>query len=76
MLQGDRLIPHWRFGAEAGINLRKLFENPPAIDLVTFIQGEGLLPYAEKGPRMSMDAWNDFERLVSGDAVLFALFLN
>lgn len=76
LLKGEVLIPHWRFGAEAGINLRKLFENPPPVDLLTFIQGEGLLPYAEKGPRMSMAAWNDFERLVSGDAMLFAVFLN
>ncbi|MCX7286081.1 MAG: hypothetical protein NTW20_00570 [Rhodobacterales bacterium] len=76
VLKGDMLIPHWRFGAEAGINLKKAFENPPAVDLVTWIQGEGLLPYAEKGPRMTMTSWNDFERLVSGDAILFAVFLN
>jgi hypothetical protein len=43
---------------------------------VTWIQGEGLLPYAEKGRRISPDAWRDFERLVSGDAILFAVFLN
>jgi len=76
MLKGEMLIPHWRFGAEAGINLKKAFENPPPVDLVTWIQGEGLLPYAEKGPRVSPAAWNDFERLVSGDAILFAVFLN
>lgn len=76
MLLGEALIPHWRFGAEAGINLKKMFEDPPPVDLVTWIQGEGLLPYAEKGPRVSPAAWNDFERLVSGDAILFAVFLN
>jgi hypothetical protein len=76
LLKGEALIPHWRFGAEAGINLKKAFENPPAVDLVTWIQGEGLLPYAEKGRRISPAAWNDFERLVSGDAILFAVFLN
>lgn len=76
LLQGKALIPHWRFGAEAGINLKKLFENPPPVDLVTFIQGEGLLPYAEKGPRVSPMAWNEFQRLVQGDAMLFAVFLN
>jgi hypothetical protein len=76
LLKGEALIPHWRFGAEAGINLKKAFENPPAVDLVTWIQGEGLLPYAEKGRRISPDAWRDFERLVSGDAILFAVFLN
>jgi hypothetical protein len=76
LLKGEALIPHWRFGAEAGINLKKAFDNPPAVDLVTWIQGEGLLPYAEKGRRISADSWSDFERLVSGDAILFAVFLN
>lgn len=76
LLMGEALIPHWRFGAEAGVNLRRAFENPPAVDLVTWIQGEGLLPYAEKGRRISSASWNDFERLVSGDAILFAVFLN
>jgi hypothetical protein len=75
-LKGELLIPHWRFGAEAGINLKKAFENPPAVDLITWIQGEGLLPYAEKGPRMSGQAWRDFEDIVQGDAMLFAVFLN
>ncbi|MFN4193236.1 MAG: hypothetical protein ACK4FR_09855 [Tabrizicola sp.] len=76
LLTGEVLVPHWRYGAEAGINLRKAFENPPAIDLVTFIQGEGLLPYAEKGPLMSMQSWRDFEDFIQGDAMLFAVFLN
>ena len=75
-LKGELLIPHWRFGAEAGINLKKAFEDPPAIDLITFIQGEGLLPYAEKGQQMSMQSWRDFEDFVQGDAMLFAMFLN
>lgn len=76
VLKGEVLLPHWRFGAEAGINLRRAFEDPPAIDLVTFIQGEGLLPYAEKGPLMSLQSWRDFEDFIQGDAMLFAVFLN
>ena len=76
LLKGEVLIPHWRFGAEAGINLRKMFENPPPVDLITWIQGEGFLPYAEKGPLVSPASWQDFESLVQGDALLFAVFLN
>ncbi len=76
LLTGDLLIPHWRFGAEAGINLKKLFENPVPVDLITWVQGEGLLPFAEKGTRASPFAWNEFSRLMEGDAMLFALFLN
>ena len=34
------------------------------------------LPYARKGPLASAQSWRDFERMVSGDAMLFAVFLN
>jgi hypothetical protein len=76
LLDGTLLMPHWRMGAEAGINLRRLFENPPPVDLITWIQGEAFLPYAEKGPRVSPANWQDFEALVQGDAFLFAVILN
>jgi hypothetical protein len=76
MLEGRLLVPHWRMGAEAGLNLKKMFENPPAIDIITFVQGEGLLPYAEKGTRVTATSWRDFESFMQGDAMLFAVFLN
>ncbi|MES2145766.1 MAG: hypothetical protein V4516_15765, partial [Pseudomonadota bacterium] len=76
LLKGELLIPHWRYGAEAGINLKKLFDAPVPVNLVTWVQGEGLLPFAEKGPRASPFAWNEFTSLVQGDELLFAVFLN
>ncbi|MEZ5797928.1 MAG: hypothetical protein R3D63_10885 [Paracoccaceae bacterium] len=76
ILTGALLVPHWRLGAEAGIDVSLMFKDPPAVDLITMVQGEGFLPYARKGPRASMQSWNDFESLVWGDALLFAVFLN
>ncbi|MBE2275413.1 MAG: hypothetical protein IAE87_03850 [Rhodobacteraceae bacterium] len=76
LLNGEVLAPHWRMGSGAGIDVKALFEDPPAIDPVAMIQGEGLLPYARKGSVMSLDAWADFSRLVEGDALLYAAFLN
>ncbi|MCB5408683.1 hypothetical protein [Pseudogemmobacter faecipullorum] len=76
VLNGALLIPHWRYGAEAGINLKKLFDDAPAIDLIGMIQGEALLPYAEKGPLMSGQAWSEFERMMQGDALMIAVFFN
>jgi hypothetical protein len=76
LLKGELLIPHWRYGAGAGINLARLFQDPAPIDLITWIQGEGLLRYAEKGPVASPFAWNEFASLVQGDEMLFAVFLN
>lgn len=76
LLKGELLMPHWRMGAEAGLDLRMMFENPPRFDLVAIVQGEALLPYARKGPRVSARNWQDFEALVRGDAILFAVLLN
>ncbi|MFE3836852.1 hypothetical protein [Pseudogemmobacter sonorensis] len=76
VLTGAALMPHWRYGAEAGINLARMFEDPPRVDLVGMIQGASLLPYAEKGALADGAAWAEFERLVRGDALLFAVFLN
>ncbi len=76
LLNGEILAPNWRMGSGAGIDVKALFENPPAVDPVAMIQGEGLLPYARKGTVMSLEAWADFSRLVEGDALLYAAFLN
>lgn len=76
LLEGRVLMPHWRMGAEAGIDLKMMFENPPRWDIVAMVQGEGLLPYARKGPRVTAASWQDFEALVRGDAILFAILLN
>jgi hypothetical protein len=76
ILKGELLVPHWRLGAEAGIDVAQMFAAPPAIDLIALIQGEGFLPYVRKGPLASAQSWRDFEDLVWGDALLFAVFLN
>ncbi|MDQ2066162.1 hypothetical protein Q9295_07250 [Xinfangfangia sp. CPCC 101601] len=76
ILKGELLLPHWRYGAEAGIDVAKLFQEPPAVDLIGMIQGEAFLPYVRKGPQASAQSWREFERLVMGDSMLFAIFLN
>lgn len=76
ILKGELLIPFWRFGGEAGIDINALLQNPPPVDLITMIQGEAFLPYAKKGPRATADSWRDFQNIVQGDAALFAVFLN
>ncbi len=76
LLNGTKLIPHWRLRAGAGINMKKLFMEPVPIDLAEWIHGIGLLPFAEEGERISPDSWFDFERMMRGDAMLFVVFLN
>lgn len=76
VLKGDLLVGHWRIEPGGGVNVAKLLEDPVAVDIVTWIQGNGLLKYMESGPLVSTDNLRRFERMFSGDALLFMVWLN
>jgi len=76
ILNGDLLINHWRVSPGAGINVKAMFMNPPAVDIVTWIQGSGLLPYMERGPVATSESIRAFNRLVSGNSIGFSFMLN
>ena len=76
LLNGDKLIPYWRLREGAGLNLQKMFHDPVPVDLVEWVHGIALLPFAEEGERVTPDNWFRFERMMRGDALLFVAFLN
>jgi hypothetical protein len=76
VLTGEKLVGHWRLGADAGINVAKLIENPPAVDIVTWFQGEALVPFMEKGEVASWQNTQRFMRMFQGGALLFMVLLN
>jgi hypothetical protein len=76
VLNGEKLIPHWRFGLGAGINVMRLLEDPPPVDIPEWVHGIGLLDYAEKGELVSSDSWRRFVLMAEGEAVMFMVFLN
>ncbi len=76
LLNGTLLIPHWRFGDAAGINLAKLMQDPPPVDIVGFVQGVSLLPYVETGRLVSADSLARFDQMMQGDAGLYMVILN
>jgi len=76
MLKGELLVSYWRIAPAGGVNIQKLFENPPVVDIVDWVQGAGLLPYLERGPTLSTRNFRQFERMLSGDTLLFALLFN
>jgi hypothetical protein len=51
VLQGKKLIPFWRGkpGGQ-GVNLRRVFTEPRAIDPFLWFQGTAATPYLEQGP--------------------------
>ncbi len=76
LLTGEKLIPYWRTGDQGGVNLQKLFLDPAPQDLAGWIQGWSALPYLQKGPLVTGDNWAQFEAMLAGDAMLFAIWLN
>jgi hypothetical protein len=76
VVQGRKLIPFWRVGAPAGINLSKVFADPPAVDLAGWIQGWAALPYLEQGVLASPEAMEAFDQATGGQSMLFALYFN
>jgi len=76
ILKGEVLLPFWRVGPDAGLNLARLFTDPRPIDVAGWIQGADALPYLEKGRVATGEQVMAFDDMVSGNSGLFAIFLN
>jgi hypothetical protein len=60
ILDGTKLVPHWRFAR--GVNVAKVFADPPTFDLVLWISGQAALPYLQGGEVLDADEWRDLVR--------------
>jgi len=76
MLAGKKLIPHWRFSAKYGINLRRVFLEPREFDVVMWAHGSAAVPYAEEGPVARGETWNRMESIFGGQFIGFAFWFN
>jgi hypothetical protein len=74
LLQGRKLLPHWRF--DRGINLRRMFLEPTTFDIVLLIQGSAAIPYLEDGEPTTRDTWARIVRLFGGDFFRYAIWFN
>lgn len=74
VLQGKKLLPHWRFGK--GMNLRRLFLEPTTFDLVLLIQGSAAIPYLEDGEMTTGGTWRRIGELLGGNFFGYALWFN
>jgi len=77
LLDGKTLVPFWRGSDKGiGINLRRVFTEPTAFDLVLWVQGTAATPYLEKGPVTRPEVWQRLQRLFRGEFIGFALWFN
>jgi hypothetical protein len=57
ILAGKKLLPHWRVINGMGINVAKLVQSPPKLDLVLMIQGSSFAPFIEGGEVSDQARW-------------------
>jgi hypothetical protein len=74
LLQGKKLIPHWRF--DQGVNLRRIFLEPTTFDIVLLIQGAAAIHYLEDGELSTGETWDQITRIFAGDFFRYFVWFN
>ena len=76
VLAGKRLLPFWRGAEKRGVNLRRVFTEPRAMDLLLWIQGTAATPYLEDGPLTQPEVWRRMAQVFRGQFVGIAIWFN
>lgn len=76
ILKGDKLLPHWRLKPGEGINIDKLVNSPPRLDIILLIQGSALIPYLQEGPISDQDTWRNLMAPFGPGFTRFAIWSN
>ncbi|MBN9008733.1 MAG: hypothetical protein J0H63_00915, partial [Rhizobiales bacterium] len=74
MLDGKKLVPHWRF--RQGFNLAKVFEEPRPFDIVLWVTGPAALPYLQDGPIGTSQDWNGLAEVFEGSFGIYMAWFN
>ena len=56
LVKGQLLLPHWRLGDRASVNLGLYLQDPGPLDAARVFQGSTIMPYAQKGTVFSATA--------------------
>ncbi|MBX9693364.1 MAG: hypothetical protein K2Z81_13335, partial [Cyanobacteria bacterium] len=76
VLAGKLLVPFWRGDDDRGVNVRRVFLEPSALDLVLWVQGPAAAPYLESGEKTNFDTWQGIRRDFGRQFPGFALWFN
>jgi hypothetical protein len=74
VLQGELLVPHWRFAQ--GFDLRAYFESATRTDLVLLLTGYDALPYLKDGPVASAETFAEANRVFGNNLLNYAFWFN
>jgi hypothetical protein len=76
VLQGELLVPFWRYAFGHGIDLNSWVENPSPLNVVEWFQGTSTLPYARQGEVITTKNWDEFQSLVQQQSGFLVFMLN
>ncbi len=76
ILNGKKLLPHWRVRNGKGVNLNKVFNEPTNFDLVMWMQGSAARPYLEEGTLTQPAFWGRMQQIFRGQFFGFAVWFN
>jgi hypothetical protein len=74
VLDGEKLMPHWRF--EKGFNVKRFFEESTRIDMVLIMAGVDAIPYLETGQISTSAGWNNLTSAFRGNFLGYAIWFN
>ena len=75
LVKGQLLLPHWRLGDRAGVNLGLYLQDPGPLDAVRVLQGSAIMPYAQKGTVFFSDRLKRFNRTFRRNPFSMMLYL-
>jgi hypothetical protein len=76
LLEGKKLLPHWRFKDGRGFSVKRFLSDSRETDLVLLIQGTAAVPYLEEGPLSDATTWRQITMLFRGNFLGYALWIN
>ena len=74
VLDGELLIPHWRF--DKGINVRRLFDEGQELSPILMLQGSAVLPFLEEGEIADNSFIEPILALMDGNLMGYAVWFN
>jgi hypothetical protein len=74
VLEGRKLVPHWRFAK--GVNVARALLEHRTFDPVLWITGPGITPFLEDGVVVTTPLWSEITRAFQGNFFGYALRFN
>ncbi|MFT3780979.1 MAG: hypothetical protein QM790_03120 [Nibricoccus sp.] len=76
IITGKKLLPHWRILNGMGVNVARMIQTPPKLDLVLLVQGSAVVPYVEAGDVSNSVRWRTLTAPFGPGFMSFALWSN